>query len=89
MVGISGGAGYIGAQLTKKLIENGEQVWIVDIAEPPGMFRGKVEYCKADINDKESIFQAIKGCDTFYCGCSCLYLPTSRDNVMLFKKEKK
>lgn len=66
MIGITGGAGYIGAQLTKKLIENGEQVRIVDIAEPPEMLQGKVEYCKADINDKEGVFQAIKGCDTFY-----------------------
>lgn len=66
IIGITGGSGYIGTWLTKKLLENGERIRIIDILPPSAKLTSKVDYVKADINNEDSISRAIHGCDTVY-----------------------
>jgi len=65
MIGITGGSGYIGTWLTKKLLKN-DDVRIIDIVPPNTELKSKIDYVKADINDKKMIFNAIRNCDIVY-----------------------
>jgi len=46
---VTGGAGVIGRELVKKLLEKGAIIRCFDIAPEPRFFSGKVEYCKRDL----------------------------------------
>jgi UDP-glucose 4-epimerase len=58
---VFGAAGFVGRNVVEKLIREGERVVASDIAEDP--FKGKVTYQKADVLDRERIFDVVKGSD--------------------------
>jgi UDP-glucose 4-epimerase len=58
---ITGGSGFIGTQVTKRLIEDGHQVRVFDISPPRNTC---VEFIKGDINVLEHVNNAVKNIDT-------------------------
>jgi len=66
MIGITGGSGYIGTWLSKKLLENGEDVRIIDIAPPRTNPASEIDYVPINITDVEGVSHALRGCDVVY-----------------------
>lgn len=67
---ITGGAGFIGSNLTKALTDNGHQVVVLD-----NLLRGnkinhetfsKIEFIKGDVRDAELVLNCSKGCDVIF-----------------------
>ena len=69
---VTGGSGFFGIALVKKLIERGETVRVLD-REPLDTsvlqavcLPRQVEFVQADIREKEKIISALAGCDVVY-----------------------
>ena len=64
---VTGGAGFIGSHLVRRLVERGERVRVV---ERPGADAGHlpdgVEIVRADIRDREAVEQAMRGARVVY-----------------------
>jgi UDP-glucose 4-epimerase len=67
---ITGGAGFIGSNLTKRLVENGHQVVVLD-----SLLRGnkidpetfsKITFYHEDVRDEKAVIEASKGCDIIF-----------------------
>lgn len=64
---ITGGSGFIGINLARKLIEKGEKVKILDIVKPDPPFNsGQVEYLCIDIREREKVIEACNGVTYLY-----------------------
>ncbi len=63
---ITGGSGFLGINLTKKLLEKGQSVKIYDTHCPPKEIQDKVKYIEGDIRDREKLEKALKGVDVVY-----------------------
>lgn len=58
---ITGGSGFIGSYIARKLIERGERVRVLDIVEPElSAQKGKFEFCQVDIRNKQQVIDACK-----------------------------
>jgi len=62
---VTGGSGFLGAALIKRLIEQGSQVRSYDLARSPGLL-APAEFIEGDVRDLEKIRGAIKDCSTVY-----------------------
>jgi UDP-glucose 4-epimerase len=67
---ITGGAGFIGSNLTKRLLNDGHEVVVLD-----SLLRGnkldeetieKITFFHADVRDYETVLKASEGCDVVY-----------------------
>ena len=56
---VTGGSGFVGTHLSKRLLSMGHDVRIMDISEPEKSISDQVEFLKTDIRDKD---QVKKGC---------------------------
>jgi dTDP-L-rhamnose 4-epimerase len=70
---ITGGAGFIGSHVTERLLEGGWAVRIIDRLEPqvhgdgdgalPAHVRDAVDFRRADLRDRQSVEDAVRGVD--------------------------
>ncbi|HWE49882.1 MAG TPA: NAD-dependent epimerase/dehydratase family protein [Bryobacteraceae bacterium] len=61
---ITGGAGFLGSQLTEEFLRNGSRVRIFDLAERPDWsMRPGVEYIRGDIRDGAAVGAAVERVD--------------------------
>lgn len=63
MIGIIGGAGFIGRVLVSELRNAGGEVRIIDL-QPPAAGRG--EFVRADVRDRAALTPALAGCEIVY-----------------------
>lgn len=63
---VTGGSGYFGINLVKRLIEMERQVRVIDLIEPPEEIKSKVEFVCCDVMDCNAVFKACEGVDTVY-----------------------
>lgn len=87
---VTGATGFIGSQLVKKLLENGETVrCLVRASSNPERLNGlDVELKQTDFTDSESLKQGIQGADIVYHCAGCIMslrkeemFQTNRDNT--------
>ena len=68
---ITGGAGFIGAHLTRQLLDSGDRVRVLDSLHPqvhpdrsrPGYLAGDAELVVGDVRDPEAVSKALVGVD--------------------------
>ena len=64
---ITGGSGFIGINIARKLIGKGERVRVLDITAPDlNTDSDKVEYLNSDIRDRRKVMQACEGVENIY-----------------------
>ena len=59
---VTGGSGYVGSFIIKKLIEMGENIYSLDVIDPLERIE-KVKYFKGSVLDKELIDNLTRKCD--------------------------
>ncbi len=62
---ITGGSGFFGNLIARRLLSQGEQVRILDIWEDPTRPK-EIEYIEADIRDREKVARAMQGIDVVH-----------------------
>lgn len=81
---ITGGAGFIGSNLTKRLVNEGHEVVVLD-----SLLRGnkidkdtfsKIKFIKADVRDFEVVLEASKNCDLIFHFAAVLGVDIVADN---------
>lgn len=60
---ITGGSGYYGEHLTKKLLNNGFNCFILDINEPSLDLKTSTKYLQVDIRDESKVIESLVGID--------------------------
>lgn len=81
---ITGGAGFIGSNLTKRLVEDGHEIVVLD-----NLLRGnkidkktfgKIQFIKGDVRDASIVDEATKGCDLIFHFAAVLGVDIVADN---------
>ncbi len=81
---VTGGAGFFGIHLTRRLLAEGRQVRVFDLAEmnaPELEFKG--EFIQGDIRDADLVERAVRGCDGIYHNAAVL--PISRSGKVFWE----
>ncbi|MFA5843283.1 MAG: NAD-dependent epimerase/dehydratase family protein [Coriobacteriia bacterium] len=63
---ITGGSGFMGTHLARRLLADGKRVRLFDPAEPAPDLRDRVEWVAGSVLDTEAVFQACRGVDVVY-----------------------
>ena len=79
---ISGGAGFLGLHLARRLLADGHQVRTLDVAplDDPGL-ESSVEDLRGDIRDRERVDDLVAGADVVVHAAAALPIQASRDSI--------
>jgi nucleoside-diphosphate-sugar epimerase len=75
---VTGGAGYFGELLTRKLLERGHSVRIFDVNLPVEPYPG-IEVVQADLRDADAVLSACEGIDVVFHNAAQVALATDND----------
>lgn len=62
---VTGGAGFVGSFLAKRLLDMGNDVRVFDV-ESSDFIPGEAEFVQGDMRDADSVREAVRGVDTVY-----------------------
>ncbi len=89
---VTGGQGFIGGHLCRALIERGDDVVVLDLADAPGRalalhgIAGQVELFEGDVADRSAVDPAVRGADSvFHLAAQTLVGPAAEDPEGTFR----
>ena len=81
---VTGGAGFIGSNLVKALVEKGYQVIVLDNLLRGNKLDGEVlrnvEFIQGDVRDYDTVLRASQGCEVIYHFAAILGVDIVADN---------
>ena len=81
---ITGGAGFIGSNLAKRLVEDGHEVVVLDSLLRGNKLDketfGKIEFIKGDVRSLDTVVNASRGCDLIFHFAAVLGVDIVADN---------
>jgi dihydroflavonol-4-reductase len=68
MILVTGGAGFIGSHLVRRLVECGAVVRVLERPQAPvdHLPLGRIELVRADVRDRPAVERAVRGCESVY-----------------------
>lgn len=63
---VTGGGGFLGQNIVRRLQERGDQVRILARAEYPALAARGVECLRGDVREKDAVLRAVKGADSVF-----------------------
>ena len=84
---ITGGSGFFGTNLAKKLLEKCEEVIIYDLVEPSEEIANKVEFIRGDILDRKKMKESLKNVDFVYHTAALVPLSKAGKKFMIVNAE--
>jgi nucleoside-diphosphate-sugar epimerase len=75
---VTGGSGYFGELLARKLLERGDSVRILDVNQPADTPPG-IEVVQADIRDADAVLSACDGIDVVFHNAAQLVMARNKD----------
>ncbi len=81
-VAISGGAGFLGLHLSRRLLADGASVRTLDLAplDDPGL-EGRVEELRGDVRDERDVRSLVRGADVLVHAAAALPIQASREAI--------
>lgn len=76
---VTGGSGFLGNLIARRLAERGEEVAILDIWEDPTRPKS-IEFIKCDINNRQGVREAMRGVDIVHHNVALVPLTKAGDN---------
>lgn len=76
MICVTGGSGFFGIALVKKLLSLGHRVRVLDREDIDAALEPSVEFVRVDIRDREGVIKALEGCTVVYHNAAVV--PVSR-----------
>ena len=73
---VTGGSGFLGNLIARRLLERGERVKVLDIWEDPTRPR-EIEYIPCDIRDRQGVFEAMRGVEIVHHNAALVPLTKS------------
>ena len=70
---VTGGAGFFGRVLTKRLLDEGLEVRVMDVCTHPAL-DPRAELVRADLRDEDAVHRAVSGCGTVFHVASLINL---------------
>jgi nucleoside-diphosphate-sugar epimerase len=79
---ISGGAGFLGLHLSRRLLADGRRVRTLDVVplDDPGL-EGGVEELRGDVRDREAVKRLVAGADVVVHAAAALPIQASRESI--------
>lgn len=81
---VTGGAGFIGSNLTKRLVNDGHDVVVLDNLlrgnKIPKETLAKIEFVQGDVLDQKLVFNLVKNCDVIFHLAAVLGVDVVADN---------
>lgn len=77
---VTGGAGFFGRVLTKRLLDEGLEVRVMDVCTHPAL-DPRAELVRADLRDEDAVHRAVSGCGTVFHVASLINLAGVMSNA--------
>lgn len=83
---VTGGAGFIGSNIAKKLVEEGVEVVVLDslyLGDESNLsnIEEDIEFIKGSVLDRETVEEAVEGCDTVFHQAARSSSPMHKDDA--------
>jgi nucleoside-diphosphate-sugar epimerase len=80
---VSGGAGFLGLHLARRLLADGREVRLLDLAplDEPGL-EGRVEELRGDVRDPRDVVRLVRGADVVVHAAAALPIQASRESIV-------
>jgi nucleoside-diphosphate-sugar epimerase len=75
---VTGGSGFLGQAVVRRLLKEGAKVRVLDTAPMPGEWQGKVEFVQGDVRDKVAVDKAVDGVEAVCHAAAALPIHRSK-----------
>lgn len=76
---VTGGGGFVGRHLVAALLERGDRVRVLDVAEPA---TSNAEFVRTDITDPTAVRKAVEGADVVFHNASLVHTKQNKADVV-------